>query len=203
MNALLPLLLLALPNYQDSRPARERTPTIAEWESLGYGMFIHFGLATFTQDELGRKDSPATAYAPTALDVDQWVRAARDAGMKYAVLTAKHCCGHCLWDSAATDYDVAASTNRVDVCAEFTKACHKYKLKPGFYYLLGWEQRHQRKLGPEKYEAFCKQQIGELLTKYGPIVELWLDIPPTWGPTPRLPSPASTRTRNRSSPLAS
>lgn len=176
------LALLAPQEPPRAAPASERTQVLADWEALGYGMFVHYGLATFTEDELGRKDSPASAYAPTALDVEQWVRTAKDAGMRYAVLTTKHCTGHCLWDSAETDFDVAASPGKTDVVDAFVKACAKHGIRPGFYYLLGWDAHNQKKLGPEKYEAFCTRQIEELLTRYGKIAELWLDIPFDMGP---------------------
>src|SRR5262245_29267889 len=90
-------------------PARERTPRLAEFEALRYGMRIHFGLATFVADEPGRKPARSDEYAPQALDVEQWLATARQAGMRYAVLTAKHRSGHALWDSKFTDHDIASS----------------------------------------------------------------------------------------------
>lgn len=73
---------------------------LQRWEALGYGMFIHFGMSTCEGRELSRGDSPSIRYAPDCLDVDQWIQVARDAGMTYAVLTAKHVAGHCLWQSS-------------------------------------------------------------------------------------------------------
>ena len=84
---------------------------LRSWESLRYGMFIHFGMSTFVHDEFADGKAPATAYAPDRLDVDQWVSVARDAGMKYILLTTKHVAGHCLWPSKHTDYTVAQSAN--------------------------------------------------------------------------------------------
>src|SRR5437867_2534051 len=76
---------------------------VDDWRSLQYGMFIHFGTATFTgranENDPRNAAAPSTLYAPTTIDADQWIRVAKDAGMKYAVLTAKHTAGHCLWDS--------------------------------------------------------------------------------------------------------
>ncbi|MBI3119376.1 MAG: alpha-L-fucosidase, partial [Candidatus Hydrogenedentes bacterium] len=70
---------------------------LQQWEALGYGMFIHFGMSTFVNNELpSGKDAPEL-YAPDQLDVDQWVQVARDAGMRYIMLTSKHVAGHCLW----------------------------------------------------------------------------------------------------------
>jgi alpha-L-fucosidase len=145
-------------------------------------MFIHFGMSTFTGREFGDISARPEEYAPTALDVDQWVRVAAAGGMRYAVLTTKHCYGHALWDSRLTDYDVASGPNKTDVVRAFVEACRKYGLQPGFYYLLGWDKINQWARTPKDYEAFCRGQIGELLTGYGPIAELWLDIPWDMGP---------------------
>ena len=73
----------------------------------GYGMFMHFGVNRFTGDEWSDGTTPAQKYNPTALDCDQWVRVARDAGFRYVLLTVKHHDGFCLWNSKYTDYDVA------------------------------------------------------------------------------------------------
>jgi alpha-L-fucosidase len=163
-------------------PAEARTPLLAEWESLKFGMFIHYGMSTFTGQEFGETPAASSVYAPTALDVDQWIRVARDAGMKYAVLTAKHCYGHALWDSRLSDYDVATGSDTTDVVKAFVEACRKYDVKPGFYYLLGWDKHNQPGRTAAEYEKFCTGQLKELLTGYGPITELWLDIPWDMGP---------------------
>jgi alpha-L-fucosidase len=158
-------------------PAVRRTELLADWEGLKFGMFIHYGMSTFTGQEFGETPAEARVYAPSSLDVDQWIRVARDGGMKYAILTAKHCYGHALWDSRFSDYDVAAGTDKTDVIRAFVDACRKYGIRPGFYYLLGWDKHNQPVMTPDQYERFCSGQIGELLSGYGPIAELWLDIP--------------------------
>ena len=163
-------------------PATSRTKVLADWEALHFGMFIHFGMSTFTGREFGDISAQAKEYAPTALDVDQWIRVAHDGGMKYAVLTTKHCYGHALWPSKYTDYDVASGPVPTDVVRAFVDACRKYGLKPGFYYLLGWDKVNQWARTQADYEAFCRRQIKELLTGYGPIAEIWLDIPWDMGP---------------------
>ena len=109
---------------------------LKSWEALGYGMFIHFGMSTFDGKELSDGRAPATLYAPDALDVDQWVSVARDAGMKYAVLTAKHVAGHCLWPSRHTAYTVANSTDKTDVCERFVNACAEEGRAAGLLLLL-------------------------------------------------------------------
>src|SRR5690606_5690321 len=127
--------------------------------------------------------APASMYNPTALDPDQWVRTARDAGMKYAVLTVKHTAGFCLWPSKQTDYHVGNSSNPTDVVAAFREACEKYGIKPGFYYCQ-WDNHHtfgsvtpmNGPVTPDSfhyayttpaYWDFQRRQLEELLA-YGP-----------------------------------
>lgn len=168
---------------QSTHPATQRTPVLARWESLQYGMFIHFGLSTFMQEEYGQKETATCEdYRPSQLDVDQWARVAQDAGMKYAVLTTKHCYGHCLWPSQYSDRTVAQSPVKDDVVQLFVTACRQHGIQPGFYYLLGWDNYHQQRMTPDQYEEFCRNQLRELLTNYGAITLLWLDIPWDLGP---------------------
>lgn len=163
------------------------------WEALGYGMFIHYGMSTYVENELPDGEAPATTYAPDTLDVDQWIRVARDAGMKYAVLTTKHVAGHCLWPTKQTDYSVANSGDTTDVVGKFVEACAKYNVKPGFYY-CSWDNHNRfgSQTPSDKiverppyttslYQTFQTAQIEELLKTYGPIMEMWVDIPGVLG----------------------
>ncbi|MEI6073061.1 MAG: alpha-L-fucosidase [Verrucomicrobiae bacterium] len=166
---------------------------LQSWEALKFGMFIHFGMSTYTGSELPDGSHPSTLYAPDQLDVDQWVCVARDAGMKYAVLTTKHVAGHCLWPTRHNDYHVGTSGNKTDVVEAFVKACEKRGVLPGFYY-CSWDNRNRfgsrtpsdypRDTTAEKeafttrsYMDFQTAQIEELLTQYGPVGEVWIDIP--------------------------
>ncbi len=164
---------------------------IGAWRELKYGMFIHYGLSTFVANDMANGDDPATAYAPTHLDVDQWVRTARDAGMQYAVLTAKHVSGFCLWDSKAMwkgkefDYDVAASSDKTDVIAAFVAACHKYGLWPGIYYCTMDLRHSMRQITwnpklpalSDEYFTLMKDHLRELHSAHPDIAIQWLDIP--------------------------
>lgn len=170
------------PPAGDDAPATAPTDALREWEALEYGMFIHYGLSTFVGDQFGRFEKPSTDYAPTGLDVDGWIETAQAAGMKYAVLTVKHHYGHALWPTEVSDYDVTTSSDPTDVVALFVEACRKYGVKPGFYYSLGWDRVHMQPRTPGEYEAFVLAQLTELLTRYGPITELWFDIPWDLGP---------------------
>ena len=170
------------------------------WEALKFGMFIHFGMSTFVGEELPDGSHPSTVYAPDRLDVDQWISIARDAGMKYAVLTTKHTAGHCLWPSRHTDYHVGTSGNNTDVVEAFVEACEKRGVLPGFYY-CSWDNHHrfgsltptdtanweraligrlpdaQLSFTTREYQEFQIAQITELLTQYGKLAEVWIDIP--------------------------
>lgn len=191
----------------EPRAGSQRLPVerLRQWEALRYGMFIHFGMSTFVGEELPDGTAPASAYAPRDLDVDQWVSVARDAGMRYAVLTAKHVAGHCLWPSKHTDYSVAKSEVPLDVCEAFVDACAKRGVLPGFYYCswdnhhkfgsqtpsdLGWSEAMNRFPRPGEdvapytsslYQTFQTAQLQELLTQYGELAEVWVDIPGVLG----------------------
>ena len=98
-------------------------------------------MRSYTGSELPDGTHPSTLYAPDKLDVDQWVCVARDAGMKYAVLTTKHVAGHCLWPTKHNDYHVGTSGNKTDVVEAFVKACEKRGVLPGFYY-CSWDNHN-------------------------------------------------------------
>jgi alpha-L-fucosidase len=163
------------------------------WEALGYGMFIHFGMSTYVQNELPDGLAPASVYAPDKLDVRQWVSVARDAGMKYAVVCAKHVAGHCLWPSQHTSYTVANSSDKTDVIGKFVEACQACGVLPGIYY-CSWDNHNRfgskTPSDPTEdspayttslYQDFQTAQLTELLTQYGPMAEIWIDIPGVLG----------------------
>ena len=155
-------------------------------------MFIHFGMSTFDGEEFSRGDRPSTRYAPDRLDVDQWVAVAADAGMRYAVLTAKHVAGHCLWPTGLTDYHVGTSGNTTDVVGAFVDACQRRGIAAGLYY-CSWDNHHlfgsvtpsqtpiSRAFTTRQYRDFQLGQVEELLTRYGPVAEVWIDIPAVLG----------------------
>ena len=146
-----------------------------------YGMFIHFGINTFYDEEWTDGSKPASSYRPSGVDADQWISTAKEAGMKYVILVSKHVDGFCLWDSKYTSYDVAGSGNKTNVVEAVARACKKQDIRMGIYYSL-WD-RHQngdvsdRSLD-KAYNEYMVSQIKELISitnKYTNIVELWLD----------------------------
>src|SRR5437660_9240089 len=163
-------------------PATRRTPVLARYEELQFGVSYHFSMNTFTGDDYETGAVPASTYNPTHLDVRQWIRVARDLGARYAVLTAKHMSGFCLWNSKGYDYDVAASRNKKDVVAAFVAACHEYGLRPGFYYCI-LDPHNEGKFDwnapiGDKYYRLIKHHLTELHSKYPHTFYQLLDI--TW-----------------------
>lgn len=155
---------------------------------LRFGMFIHFGIRTFTGDDWATPDQDISAFNPTALDAEQWAAAARSANMAFGVLTAKHHDGFALWDSAVSDYDVANTPwkdGAGDVVQEYVDAFRDAGLLPGLYYSI-WDTTREVAMGgdggmapgeriTDEEMAFIKDQIEELLTGYGPIPVLVID----------------------------
>ena len=138
--------------------------------NLKYGLYIHFGIATFANaGEQGQ--IPAERFAPTAtLDEKAWAHAAKEAGMTFAVLTAKHESGFCLWDSEGYGYDVAQSPFKGDIIGDFIAACNAEGIVPGLHYSIpdGYNESGVRARGPVSpvYFALIKKQITELHTRY-------------------------------------
>lgn len=172
------LVILAMQDLvaQHIVPATEPNETQALLSQRGYGMFIHFGMNTFIDKEWSEGKEPAATYAPSELDCDQWVSAARDAGFRYVLLVTKHHDGFCLWPSRYTDYDVAASSDTTDVVGAVAEACRRHGLKFGIYYSL-WDRHEPSYTDADfsRYVDYMCGQLTELLTGYGEICELWLD----------------------------
>lgn len=145
------------------------------WMNLRFGMFIHFGINTFYDEEWSQGQHAPQGFNPTHLDTDQWCATAKKAGMKYVVLVTKHHDGFCNWPTAYTDYSVKSSPYQGDVVAEVVKSARKHGLEVGLYYSL-WDCHEKTHNADEPaYVEFMINQITELLTNYGPIVEFWLD----------------------------
>jgi alpha-L-fucosidase len=148
-------------------------PTAAqtEWLALGYGMFVHFGPWTFSGSGDGK--FPAERVDAPDLDARAWAQLAAESGMRYAVLTAKHVDGFCLWPTKHSPYSVAATPARRDLVAEFVAAFAAAGLKVGLYYAL--LDRHCPFYDEDaRYAEYVRDQIAELLG-YGDVIELWFD----------------------------
>lgn len=146
------------------------------WHDLGYYMFVHFSINTFTDKEWGYGDESPSLFNPSELDCRQWAKVAKDAGMKGIVITAKHHDGFCLWPSKYTEHSVKNSPWREgkgDLIRELRQACEEYGLKLGIY-LSPWD-RNSSVYGTPEYITYYRNQLRELLTEYGDIFEVWFD----------------------------
>ncbi len=172
---------------------------LKRWQDMGFGMFIHWGPVSLTGHEIGwsrGRQTPIEEYDqlykrfnPTKFDADQWVRIAKDAGMKYMVLTTKHHDGFCLWPSKHTDYHIGNSPFKRDVVGELAKACKKQGIKFGTYYsVCDWYHPAYPKGSPagqtdkpnpdiDRYIKYLRNQVTELITNYGPLHTMWFDVP--------------------------
>lgn len=174
-------LLRAQPGITTSIPSEKPSKYQKDQIKRQYGMFIHFGINTFHDTEWSDGSFPAETYAPTDIDARQWVKTAKDAGMKYIILVAKHHEGFCLWDSKYTDYDVASSGNTTNVIEAVAKECKKQKIKLGLYYSL-WDRKVNADVenieSDSIYNDYMLKQLNELIDiteKYTDIVEFWFD----------------------------
>jgi len=142
---------------------------------------------TFTDREWGDGTEDPNIFAPSRLDAREWARTARSAGFKAMILTAKHHDGFCLWPTATTDHSVASSPWRNgagDVVREFTDACAAEGLRAGLY-LSPWDQNSPVYGDSPRYNDLYCDQLTELLTRYGPIHEVWFDGANGEGPNGR------------------
>jgi alpha-L-fucosidase len=153
------------------------SPQQLAWQQLEFIGFIHYTVNAFTDKEWGDGTESEAIFNPTQLDVHQWVKTCKDAGMKMIILTAKHHDGFCLWPSKYTEHSVKNSPykgGKGDIVGELAQACREAGLKLGLY-LSPWD-RHEPTYGnTEGYNRYYKNQLRELLTNYGPITEVWFD----------------------------
>ncbi|WP_300604321.1 alpha-L-fucosidase [Niabella sp.] len=196
--------------------AQQKKNRMQWWQDARFGMFIHWGLYALPARHEWVKNYEQITNAdyqkyfdnfdPDKFDPKKWAREAKNAGMKYAVLTTKHHEGFCLFDSKYTDYKSTNTAARRDLVKEFVDAFRAEGIRIGFYYsLIDWHHPdftidgvHPQRIdkGTEadyaavnkgkdmkKYQLYLKNQITELLTKYGKIDILWLDFsyPGTFG----------------------
>jgi len=190
---------------------QQRDKRMAWWRQARFGMFIHWGLYAVPAGQwkgeqipgigewiMNNAQIPISEYEqltkqfnPVKFNANQWVRIAKNAGMKYIVITSKHHDGFCLWDSKVTDYDIIDATPfKRDILDELAKACQKHGIRFCFYHsIMDWHHpdaqgphyptyntgRKKNPNFPRYVENYLKPQVRELIINYGPLGVLWFD----------------------------
>jgi len=152
------------------------TPAQVEWQRMEMNMFCHFGPNTFTGLEWGEGTETEDIFNPTALNCNQWVAVAKNAGFKGIILTAKHHDGFCLWPNPESSHTVRESAWRGghgDVLQDLSTACHKGGIKFGIY-ISPWD-RNAPTYGTSAYNMVFLKTLEHAHTNYGPIFEQWFD----------------------------
>ncbi len=196
--------------YQNESKA-QKDARMQWWREARFGMFIHWGVYSVPAGTYDGKQIPdigewimnngkipaavykeyAKQFNPVKYDPDAWVRLAKEAGMKYIVITSKHHDGFALFDSTVTDWDVVDATPYgKDLLKPLAEACRKYGVKLGFYYSQAQDWNHaggaachgrwdpvQDGSMEEYINNIAAPQVKEILTNYGDIAVLWWDTP--------------------------
>ncbi|MCD6393377.1 MAG: alpha-L-fucosidase [Planctomycetes bacterium] len=174
---------------------------LAWWRQARFGMFIHWGPVSLKGTEIGwsrgtkipraEYDNLYKQFNPVKFSAKEWVLIAKDAGMKYIVITSKHHDGFSMFDSDYTDYDIMETPFGRDVIKELSEECRRQGIRFCTYYsILDWHHPHYQPYshgGPGEalpdgqkpdfnvYLVFMKNQLAELIGKYGPLGILWFD----------------------------
>jgi len=169
------------------------------WQQAEMGAVFHYDLHVFdgkkyAQNGLaGNRTNPVLDYQifnPEKLDTDQWIKAAKDAGFKFAILTATHETGFALYQSDVNPYCLKAlkwKDGKGDIVRDFVNSCRKYGIKPGIYLGIRWNSFfgvHDFKVNGEGefkknrqayYNKMVEGMVTEICTKYGELFEIWFD----------------------------
>ncbi|GIN72498.1 hypothetical protein J14TS2_29730 [Bacillus sp. J14TS2] len=180
-----------------SKPTKEQL----QWADAEMGVLIHYDIQVFEPSYQWRGkwgyQPDSTIFNPSHLNTDQWIRTAKEAGAKYAILVAKHCSGFCLWPTHAHEYSIKNSPWREgtgDIVRDFIESCEKYDIRPGLYYSTSANAYFQvdnpgtvssgDSEEQERYNQMVMQQVTELWSHYGRLFEIWFDggtLPPEKG----------------------
>jgi alpha-L-fucosidase len=170
--------------------------SLEQWMDMRFGMFIHWGPVTLRGTEIGwsrgtqvpieEYDQLYTEFSPVLFNAAEWVRIAKEAGMKYLIITTKHHDGFCLWNSEYTDYDIASTPYKKDIIRQLSDECEKQGILFGTYYsILDWhhpdyttryggDPRPVEESNMTRYIPYLHGQVEELITEYGTNI-LWFD----------------------------
>jgi alpha-L-fucosidase len=172
---------------------RSTSARLRWWHDARFGLFLHWGLYSV----LGRGEWAmeleaiptreyerlADRFVPRPGVAAEWAAIARRAGMRYAILTAKHHDGFCLFDSALTTFSAPRQACGRDLVREYVEAMRREGLRVGLYYsLMDWHhpdgaRAEQDEQARRRFVEYTHGQLRELLTNYGAIDILWYDSP--------------------------
>ncbi len=203
-------LVMAQGAYTHETPA-QKAQRLKWWTDARFGMFIHWGVYSrlngeykgqIQKDPKGEwimrnlkipvkeyEQNVAKKFNPVDFNADRWVKLAKEAGMKYIVITAKHHDGFALFHSKVSPYNIVDDTPfKRDVIKEMADACRKNGIRFGVYYSQAQDWHHPGGLAPDKrwdkaqqgdwvhyFETIVKGQVTELFTRYGKISIMWWD----------------------------
>lgn len=174
-------------------PPPDHERRIQWWREAKFGMFIHWGLYSILGREawaMGDEDIPLAEYEkltqqfqPKLNAARDWAGLAREAGMRYMVMTAKHHEGYCLFDSKLTDYCATRRGPSRDLVREYVEAARAEGLRVGLYYSLmdwhhpDWLRAKDDAAARQRFVAYTHGQLRELMSNYGKVDILWYDMP--------------------------
>jgi alpha-L-fucosidase len=170
---------------QDTATLPKPTPAQLAWHRLEVGMFIHIAPQTWQARETDDGSTPLSAMNPDKLDTDQWVSVAESMGAKYIVFVAKHEGGFCWWQTKTTDWSVGHMPwrgGKADVLRDLAESCRRRDMKLGVY-ISPQDRRQGAGIGGRTkdsarqadYERLFREQLTEVLSNYGDMMEVWFD----------------------------
>ena len=187
---LLAMTLTKATAQETSSPVLPR-PNQLLWQQSGIGAVFHYDLHVFDGVRYSQPENRITPvadhniFSPDELDTDQWIRAAKSAGCRFAILTATHETGFGLWQSDVNPFclkTVRWRNGRGDIVADFVRSCHKYGLLPGLYIGIRWNSflgihnfEASDKTRQAWYKNYCERMVEELCSRYGPLFMIWFD----------------------------
>lgn len=161
------------------------SPQQQVWQDFELGMFVHFAPNTWQDVESDDLSTPLTKINLEKLDTDQWARTAVALGARYIVFVAKHQGGFCMWQTHTTDYGICNTPwkhGTGDVLAEVQASCQRHGLKLGVYVCPRDDHFGAGTGGVSKdpsrqpvYDALYREQLIEVFSRYGDLVEGWFD----------------------------
>lgn len=179
-----------LTRAEDEPWLKARPEIMKQWDDLTFGMFIHWDPSSLLGVEISwHRKSPMNgpipdevydtlykSFYPGNFDGKAIAQAAKDAGMRYIIITAKHHGGFCMFDSAYTDYDIMSSPFKRDIIKELAEATRAAGLVFGIYYSQpDWYRADFMSKDWEAYNKFFYGQMRELCTNYGKIGMIFFD----------------------------